>query len=101
MGTMVRLISEQRAPVGQGTEIDREKLKHFAPRLNELNDCGSCWARHLCGGGCMYVNQLKNGSKHKKDSDFCDRTRNTIAKAIEYYAEARVEGTQGDGRETH
>lgn len=77
--------------LGRGITIDSEKLKAFAARLNELNQCGSCWARYLCGGGCMYVNQLKNGSKQKKDKDFCDRTKNTIAKAIEYYAESRLE----------
>lgn len=87
--------------VGRGLNIDSEKLKAFAPRLNDMNNCGSCWARHLCGGGCMYVNQLKNGSKHKKDKDFCDRTRNTIAKAIEYYAEARSESDERGTSETH
>ena len=87
--------------LGDGGGVDAEKIKAFAPRLNELNNCQTCWARHLCGGGCMFVNQLKNGSKHKKDKDFCDRTRNTIAKAIEFYAEARVESSEGAERETH
>jgi len=88
--------------IGRGLTIDHEKLHAYAPRLNELNQCGACWARYLCGGGCMYVNQLKNGSKQKKDKDFCDRIRNTIAKAIEYYAEARLETVERkDGYETH
>ncbi len=76
--------------VGQGTRLDQEKLAEYAAPLQELNNCGSCWAKNLCGGGCMFINRLKNGSKHKKDKEFCIRTRTTIAKAIEYYAEARA-----------
>ena len=76
--------------VGAGVTLDQGKLKAFAPPLQELNNCQSCWARNLCGGGCIFVNQLKNGSKHKKDPEFCFRTRTTIAKAIEHYAKARI-----------
>ncbi len=77
--------------VGRGTQVDHEKLGRYAGRLNEMHGCQSCWARHLCGGGCMFVNEVKTGSKHKKDAEFCNRTRNIIAKAIEHYAEARYE----------
>ncbi len=87
--------------IGAGNRIDHSKLQAFSDRLIDLNDCGSCWARHLCGGGCMYVNDLKNGTKHKKDPLFCQRTRATIAKAIEHYAEARYEKQTGDKCETH
>jgi uncharacterized protein len=90
-------VGNPKEEIGEGAD----RLAAFAPRLNELNNCQSCWARHLCGGGCMFVNQLKNGSKHKKDAEFCSRTRNTIAKAIEYYAEARYQFSQGDPSETH
>lgn len=92
-------VGRESEEIGRGFAIDQEKLQAYAPRLNELNNCASCWARHLCGGGCMYVNQLKNGSKHVKDKNFCDRTRYIIAKVIELYAEARLES---EGKyETH
>lgn len=95
-------VGQSSEDLGQAGKLDHERLKSYAPRLNELNNCQSCWARYLCGGGCMFVNQLKNGSKHKKDNDFCDRTRRTLTKVIEYYAEARIESeNEGDGRETH
>ncbi len=77
--------------VGEGSVIDLEKLKAFADPLIERHGCGTCWARHLCGGGCMFVNKTKKGSKHEKDEEFCIRTRSIIAKGIEYYAEARYE----------
>ncbi len=87
--------------LGQGTKIDHDRLAGYAGRLTELNNCQQCWARHLCGGGCMYVNQVKSGSKHKKDQEFCNRTRTTLAKAIEYYAKARKSVTEGDRSETY
>ena len=82
-------IGDAKEEVGAGAKLDREKLAQYASPLTELNGCGSCWARHLCGGGCMFVNRLKTGSKHSSDAEFCTRTRSTIAKAIEYYAQAR------------
>lgn len=87
--------------LNDGPKFSAQKLENYADPLVELNNCGSCWARHLCGGGCMYVNSVKTGAKHKKDIDFCQRTKTTIAKAIELYAQARYQISQGDGRETH
>jgi uncharacterized protein len=90
------MVNDPAEEVGHGTELDREKLKAYADPLIELNDCKSCWVRHLCGGGCMMVHKLKTGSKHQKDTDFCTRTRSIIAKGIEYYVEARYQNGQGE-----
>jgi len=88
--------------LGQGTDLDHQRISSFAKPLNEMNNCQACWARNLCGGGCMFVNDLKNGSKHKKDQAFCQRTRLTIAKAIEYYAQSRSTTiAQGAQNEEH
>jgi uncharacterized protein len=81
--------------VGFDVHVNKEKLAAFAEPLVELNKCGRCWARHLCGGGCMYINKLKSGSKHQSDPAFCSRTQNIIAKGIEYYAQARYKIDQG------
>lgn len=53
--------------------------------LIEMNNCQTCWARHLCGGGCMAVHKAKTNSKHLKANDFCFRQRSLSAIAIEYY----------------
>lgn len=89
--------------VGFGTDLNREKLAEYADPLIETHSCQTCWARHLCGGGCMYVNKTKTGSKHIKDSEFCFRTRSLAAKGIEYYAEARYksDANERDVREAH
>lgn len=73
-------------------------LQGFSQPLIEKHGCGSCWARHICGGGCMHVNKVKNGNKHKVDHAFCERTRTIIAKGIERYAESRyTNGRRDDG----
>ena len=75
--------------VGFGTSIETSKLEEYADPLVDAHSCGTCWARNLCGGGCMFVNKTKTGSKHTKDSEFCFRTRSLIAKGIEKYGESR------------
>ncbi len=87
--------------VGHGTSINQEALKEYADPLVEQHSCQTCWVRNLCGGGCMYVNKTKTGSKHKKDSEFCTRTRSIVAKGIEKYAEARYKTDHGVRSETH
>ncbi|MEK7358339.1 MAG: radical SAM protein [Bdellovibrionota bacterium] len=95
-------VGDKKEKVGEGTTIDHQALQAYADPLAEKHGCGSCWARNLCGGGCMYVNKTKTGSKHDKDTEFCIRTRSIIAKGIEYYAEARYESEQnGVQSETH
>ncbi len=79
-------------------------LQSFASPLIDKHGCNTCWARHICGGGCMHVNKVKNGNKHKADQAFCERTRTIIAKGIERYAESRYEHSRrddGDSSEIH
>jgi uncharacterized protein len=86
--------------VGFGTKIDHAALKEYADPLVEQHSCQTCWARNFCGGGCMFVNKTKTGSKHKKDNEFCTRIRHQVAKGIEKYAEARYKN-DGSGRNEH
>jgi uncharacterized protein len=94
-------INDPDEELGQGIAIDQNRLAAYAAPLTELNDCQSCWARHLCGGGCMYVNKVKTGHKHDKDQDFCTRTRTIVAKAVEHYAKSRHHQAQGASSEIH
>lgn len=75
--------------VGQNEQLDHAKLSNYSKSLIELNNCQTCWARHLCGGGCMYINKLKNGDRHVKDKMFCDRTRSLLLPIISYYKKSR------------
>lgn len=60
-----------------------------APLL-EQNNCQTCWARHLCGGGCLYIHKKATGSLSKKSDTFCERTQSLIALSFLYYKKARI-----------
>ena len=76
--------------VGTGTVINHSLLEKYQKPLIVLNNCQTCWARYLCGGGCMYIHEQHTGDKHKKDNLFCERTRSLILTSLLYYKKARA-----------
>jgi len=76
--------------VGQGAHVDETLLKPYEQALIEKNNCQNCWARYLCGGGCMFVHKQSTGEKNKKDQLFCDRTRSLILTSLFYYKQSRT-----------
>jgi len=76
--------------VGSGTELNLEKLLEFQQPLIEKEGCATCWARHLCGGGCMYVHERGTGSKHIPAQIFCYVSRSLISLGILYYYNLRA-----------
>ncbi len=76
--------------VGQGLSLDHEKLAKYQGDLIEKNDCQACWAKNLCGGGCMYIHKNRTGNKNKVDSNFCMRTKHLLALALLYYQRSRA-----------
>ncbi len=81
------LINDKSEVIGEKSHIDAQTLAKYADPLVEKNDCGQCWARYLCGGGCMVANKTKTGDKHKKDFEFCTRMRTQAALSLVQYAE--------------
>lgn len=75
--------------VGKDSNLHQELMADLQKPLIELNNCQTCWARYLCGGGCMYVNKVHGKNKHDKNSLFCERTRSLILTAIAYYKRSR------------
>ncbi len=84
------LVGEKEEVVGENSLLDYDKLDKYQKPLVELNNCSNCWARFVCGGGCMFVNRENTGSKHIKDEMFCERTRGLILLSILYYKRARA-----------
>lgn len=76
--------------VGQNEQLDHATLSKYSKSLIELNNCQTCWARHLCGGGCMHINRSHSGDKHQKNLLFCERTRSLILTTLLYYKRARA-----------
>ncbi len=87
-------VNDPKLAVGSGTELDLKKMQHLDKTQLEANNCGTCWARHLCGGGCMYAHKKVTGSKHNPDVLYCDRTRNLLSTAIMHYESIRSSGLQ-------
>lgn len=75
--------------VGELQSIDNSKLESLQSTLIAKNDCQTCWARYLCGGGCMFTHKSLTGNKHKKHISFCERTRYLISLTIMYYEQCR------------
>ena len=65
------------------------RVAAFAEPLVERHGCGSCWARNICGGGCMQVNKATSGDTKIKNESFCERTRRIIGKGVELYERSR------------
>lgn len=87
------LVGESKEIVGTGEKLWQDKLDPYQAPLVEKNGCQKCWARYLCGGGCMYIHRNKTGNKHQVDENFCERTRTLMAMGIVYYEQCRTGGT--------
>jgi uncharacterized protein len=75
--------------VGFSDSVWAGKLEFYQSPLVEKADCRGCWARYMCGGGCMYVHKNSTGSKNKVDELFCYRIRSLISLTILYYQRSR------------
>ncbi len=77
--------------IGKKLTINQIELDKLSKPLVELNNCMTCWARNICGGGCMYINKSHSGGdKHQKSKLFCERTRSLILAALVYYKISRA-----------
>ena len=83
------VVGEKSEIVGSGTQLDHEKLAKYQKPLIELNNCQTCWAKYLCGGGCMFIHRAHTGDKHTKNNLFCERTRGLILIVLLYYKLSR------------
>jgi len=97
------MVSNAQQEVSFNEKLIASLEQDFKENLIEQNNCNNCWARFICGGGCMYVNNNISGDLHKKSSTFCERTRFMITKTLSYYAKIRGEQKphEGETHETH
>lgn len=76
--------------LGEAQNLDMVLLEKLQAPLIEKNNCQNCWARFLCGGGCLFSHKSLTGDKHKKHVSFCERTRYLISISILYYEKSRI-----------
>lgn len=86
-------VGQSQDQLGAGSVMDEGKLASYADEtIIERNNCQSCWAKYMCGGGCSFVHQTTSKKDTlKKSLQFCERTRFLLALALYYYAKAREE----------
>lgn len=82
-------VGNKEEQIGQGSILNKQKLENYSKPLIEQNNCQTCWARYLCGGGCMFMHKKSSGSKNIKDPQFCFRTRSLLATVFSYYIKCR------------
>jgi len=68
--------------------IDRNKRLQVLSdiRLDQRSDCGNCWARYICSGGCHHVNFLFEGSPQRTYTSHCDYLRDWYKLGLTTYA---------------
>ncbi len=62
------------------TGID-ENLKKYFMNLNDLSKkpkCSNCWAKYLCGGGCIAHSYLVKGDPNLPPQDFCSLQKKRV-----------------------
>ncbi|MFM6930084.1 MAG: radical SAM protein [Bdellovibrio sp.] len=83
-------VGHKKELVGENDIVSQDALNYLQKSLIEANNCQNCWARFLCGGGCLFVHKSLSGDKHKKHISFCERTRYLISLAVMYYEKSRT-----------
>ncbi|WP_347357645.1 radical SAM/SPASM domain-containing protein [Bdellovibrio sp.] len=83
-------VGNKEEKVGENTNVDFARMENESAPLIEKNNCQSCWARFMCGGGCMFIHKKGTGNKHQKDGQFCYRTRTLLGTTFMYYKLSRA-----------
>lgn len=76
--------------------IDGNKFSQFFNEYLDTirSDCGDCWARLVCGGGCYYDVVTSAGSPRRYSEGSCHLIRKLFELAIMMYATIREEQPQ-------
>jgi uncharacterized protein len=86
-----RFVGHKEFRLGNVVSHKVEENAYWRAMVDSLPDCSSCWARHLCGGGCAYHNQALTGNTFKPDESFCEQTRDMFEGLITLYCELSAE----------
>ena len=70
--------------------LHREKMASFVRyTVDQSEPCRNCWARYLCGGGCLYNNLLVNGDIGRPDPFHCSRIKDQFRLVIQLFAKIK------------
>ena len=67
------------------TNKDINQARYLKRDVESLELCRNCWARYICGGGCMFHSQLVTGSLNTPDSQWCIKYKKQVEQLISRY----------------
>ena len=86
-----RLVGNEKYQVGTlagGIDRDRQYNQLDEVHLRHKLECQTCWARHLCGGGCFFQLEIHyDGDLKRAYTPFCDWIREWFTVGFEAYAQ--------------
>lgn len=66
--------------------VDEAKRQAYREMTVENREpCRDCWARYLCGGGCLYQSYMANDTIYKPDATKCELIKHLIVEGIRLY----------------
>jgi uncharacterized protein len=78
-----RFVGDQDWILGNYTHLDHHRRENFIGHgIDESNFCHLCWARYLCGGGCMHHNFALFGRIDHPDPRQCRQIKRCAEMAI-------------------
>lgn len=90
-----RLVGKEKYQVGTlqgGVDRDSQYSQLDGVHLRHKLECQTCWARHLCGGGCFYQLEVHyDGNLKRAYTPFCDWIREWFTVGLEAYARIMTE----------
>lgn len=71
--------------------IDPEKIKvYFHATVVEKESCPDCWAKYLCGAGCVHTAVSQTGDPMKAPLDYCETYRTIYEIGLYIYSELKA-----------
>jgi uncharacterized protein len=78
-----RFVGDQKWKIGEvQTGLDEKaKSSYIGLTTDNMPQCSTCWARNLCGGGCLYEHASRTGDFLQPSLEFCSEVRDAVERA--------------------
>lgn len=75
-----RMVGDRRLSIGTVDKpFDWKRLDpYFLADITHKEPCRTCWARHICSGGCVYASHVRHNDLTRIDEDQCARKQRLI-----------------------
>ena len=82
-----RFVGEEELILGNlDSGIDTAKISHIlGATVDKREGCSTCWARYICGGGCMYEAHAAGSIYGPPPQEICDLYKRIIELSIRFH----------------